>query len=295
MYRYIISWIRNNFGFSRTEANAYMVLLALLITAHFVASRNAPPRTEIAEPEYLDSLWKAFYSIEDTVSPATYTFRVFDPNISSYDSLVGMGIPAFVASNIVKYRDAGGHFKNPDDLKKLYGMTDSLWSEISPWIKIRLPQKGSVKKQTYQRSPVTKDTSISMVAADLNTVDSIWLMQVRGIGPVLSKRIIKYRELLGGFHSISQLKEVYRLPPEVIQTLEQHVFIDLAKSPVKKINLNQLNSLQIASHPYFSYSQAKAIESYRNQHGQFEKPEQLKNLHLIDDSTYLRVSPYIVF
>ena len=134
-----------------------------------------------------------------------------------------------------------------------------------------------------------------VVPVDLNRVDSLWLMKIYGIGPVLSKRIIKYRNLLGGFHSMDQLKEVYRLPPEVIETLSKRVFINNSHTPLEKIFINNSEYLQIAAHPYISFDQARAIVAYRKQHGPFNRAEDLKKIHLIDDSTYLRVRPYVDF
>lgn len=135
----------------------------------------------------------------------------------------------------------------------------------------------------------------SIKPKDLNQVDSIWLMQIYGIGPVLSKRIIKYRNLLGGFHSMDQLNEVYNLPEETIEKLKQYVFLDSANIAIERISINATDFMQIAAHPYISYILAKAIVSYREQHGPFNNLEDLKNIHLMDDSTYLRVLPYIDF
>lgn len=112
---------------------------------------------------------------------------------------------------------------------------------------------------------------------------------------MLSKRIIKYRNLLGGFHSIDQLNEVYNLPEETIETLKQYVFLDSTNIAIKRISINAAGFMQIAAHPYISYILAKAIVSYREQHGPFNNLEDLKNIHLMDDSTYLRVLPYIDF
>jgi DNA uptake protein ComE-like DNA-binding protein len=152
-------------------------------------------------------------------------------------------------------------------------------------------------KTTYQvnRKGERPYQSRKIKTMDLNTVDSTWLMQIYGIGPILSKRIIKYRDLLGGFYSMDQLKEVYHLPEETIAILEQYVFLDLDHTPLEKISVNSNGLLEIASHPYISFALARAIVSYREQHGHYNVPEDLKKIHLMDDSTYLRVRPYIDF
>ena len=118
-------------------------------------------------------------------------------------------------------------------------------------------------------------------------------MKINGIGPILSRRIIKYRDLLGGFHSLNQLLEVYHLPPNVASKIMNYAYLDLDNYPVNKLNLNQADYTLLASHPYVPFSLAKAIVAFRDQHGPFTDLEHLKKIHLVNDSTYLRVSPYL--
>ena len=291
MYRIFIIWLRNIFGFSRTESNAYLVLIALLITIHFCMSRF--PVKSVNTPVYLDSLITVLSGTRDTANIQATGLRMFDPNTIHYDSLLEMGIPRFIASNLTRYREAGGAFKSPEDLRKLYGMTDSLWSELRPWISLETHQEH--KKVSDEAQNIGNRHNQAAVLMDLNKVDSVWLMDINGIGKVLSQRIIKYRNLLGGFHSMQQLSEVYHLPQEVIEVLSRRVYIDVTQTPLNKLRINHLDYLQIAAHPYLNFVQAKAIVSYRIQHGSFEKPEDLKKVHLMDDSTYLRVCPYLDF
>ena len=236
MSRIIIIWIRNNFGFSKTEANAYLVLMVILIGLQLWPSKFSIFSTKVESPVYLDSLTRLLY-----------------PEVAT-DSSHDLTTTAVLSSDT----------SHPQKVE----------SEQVP-----------KKKYAFQ----------SVEPMDLNQVDSTWLMKIYGIGPVLSKRIIKYRNLLGGFYSLDQLQEVYHLPEEVIETLKSHVFIDLRNMPVEKIGLNTMEFMQIASHPYISFNLARAIVSYRKQHGPFTTPEDLKKIHLMDDSTYLRVLPYIDF
>lgn len=64
------------------------------------------------------------------------------------------------------------------------------------------------------------------VRVDLNAADSTELQKVSGIGPVLSKRIVKYRKLIGGFTDKSQLKKVYGLSPENYDRIAGQVYVD---------------------------------------------------------------------
>ena len=260
-----------------------------MIFFHFgVRYYPGPQNLKPTRLELSDSVLSWLSGRHDTLKPENIEIVPFNPNKISFDSLVNFGLNHRVAGNLVRYREAGGRFDTPKDLKKIYGMTDSVWIRLAPWIEVpvieqqKLNANKPVNKQAHRRQ-------------DLNQVDSLWLKRIRGIGPVLSSRIIKYRELLGGFTSSHQLKEVYGLSPEVINRLFQQVYVDSVTENKRKININLVSQEQLSAHPYISFTEARAIISYREQHGNFENIEDLKNIHLMGDSTYLRVSPYLDF
>ncbi len=88
---------------------------------------------------------------------------------------------------------------------------------------------------------------------DLNIVDTLQLQKIKGIGSVLSNRIIKYRKLLGGFVRIDQLKEVYGLSEKVYEASRELFIVNTTK--VKKIKLSARKIKEISKHPYFTYEQ----------------------------------------
>jgi len=278
-----------------------LVLTALLMAVHFGVTRfPSTQESHFEDPEFLDSISQIFTAFQYSTPLKSKAIRPFDPNTVDYDSLITWGLEPFIATNMIKYRAAGGRFIQTEDLKKLFGMTDSIWQALSPWIDLNSIQteskqiKSNVNEQTAQRPYLPKNAHRNIPRKDLNEVDSVWLKSIHGIGPVLSKRLVKYRKLLGGFNSMDQLNEVYGLSPDVLANLSEKLFIQ-PDAYLSKINLNIEDYKRIASHPYMSFNQAKAIIAYRNQHGSFKSVEELKNIHLIDDSTYLRAYPYLDF
>ncbi len=129
---------------------------------------------------------------------------------------------------------------------------------------------------------------------DLNTADTTTLKQIRGIGPTLSARIVKYRELLGGFTHKNQLKEVYGLKDSVLLALDTLTFLN-QQQELALIAINILNEYELSKHPYIDKKLAKAIVNYRYQHGAIQQAADLYKMHLIDSLKVKRLVPYLNF
>jgi len=155
---------------------------------------------------------------------------------------------------------------------------------------------GSVMEQpgdSVEASPgqIGEEVSAKVVLININSADSIELQVIRGIGPVLSKRIVKYRYLLGGFVSREQLKEVYGIDEERYRQIEKQVYAD--SSGIRYILLNQVDRYTLSRHPYLNESQAEAIINFRKVKGSLERPEQLLDGNILDQEVYIKISPYL--
>jgi len=150
-------------------------------------------------------------------------------------------------------------------------------------------RKLSAGYQTNQRAK----TRQTVKALDLNSCDSVSLEALPGIGPVLSARIIKYRKLLGGFASVSQLREVYGLPEETFNRISGMVMADSAD--VIKININYADYQQLIKLPYFERYEVTAILKYRELQGRLNGIDELVANKLISDETANKVRPYLDF
>lgn len=104
------------------------------------------------------------------------------------------------------------------------------------------------------------------IPIDLNLADTTLLKNLPGLGGVLSSRIVRFRDKLGGFHSLQQLKEVYHLPDS---TIEKYPQFD-PRYTSQKININS-DSIHLLKHPYLSYKDALIVKNYRAQHGAFKE------------------------
>ncbi|XOV93226.1 MAG: helix-hairpin-helix domain-containing protein [Bacteroidota bacterium] len=307
MVKILRRWIMNTFGFSKSETNGSLILLTMVMLTGIIPRliMNKTMNHEVSVNKDKITLRQWYSSIknsvilpdEETLTESTFIteespsfdFVSFNPNSVSIDALLKMGFPNQVATNMINYRNAGGSYKIKSDLKKVYGMSDNLYTGIEPFIELPteldhtagIPKIVETKESTIERN----ESIIS-----INKASAMELQSIYGIGPTLSERIIKYRNLLGGFYSTAQLNEVYGLETRVIEEIESRVIID---STLTMIDINSVEQKELSSHPYINYSLAKAILNYRKVHGPFQKKSDLKLIKIVSDSTFNKLSPYI--
>lgn len=226
---------------------------------------------------------------EKKISP-TY----FNPNKITYDHWLSLGFDSKIASRIINYRKKGGRFRKKEDILKIYGIDKELVKSYYDYVILPSPKdsKTSHEKPSYSKSASKKTTAKKeLVKLDLNLADTTQLQRIKGIGPVLSSRIVKYRQALGGFVHTDQLKEVYGIENEVYQNLLKN--FEMQTSTVKKININQDSIKLLAKHPYLSFRISRAIVKYRSQHGNYQSIDELKSIHIVSDSIFQNIAPYI--
>ncbi len=114
-----------------------------------------------------------------------------------------------------------------------------------------------------------------------------------GVGKVLSQRIVKFRDKLGGFYSVSQIKDVWGIEDSVFDNFKSK----LSVKPVKanKININEASYDELTANPYFFSTLAKQIIGFRTKVRGFETIEDVKQLYYVRDhpEVYDKIVPYI--
>ncbi|MGV3528409.1 MAG: ComEA family DNA-binding protein [Flavisolibacter sp.] len=211
----------------------------------------------------------------------------FDPNTATALEWQRLGLSQRTTRTILNYRSKGGRFYKPEDLKKIWGLQQAFFESVKDYISI--PEPTTRWQQNTEKAFSRPESKISDV--DINTSDSAAWRQLPGIGPAYSARIVKFREKLGGFHSIEQVSETYGLPDSTFQKIKSH--LKFTPGSVRQININSATKDQLRAHPYISWNVANAIVEYRNQHGQYQSVEELKKIVVLDDATLKKILPYL--
>ncbi len=301
---------RDYFAFTRTEARGVWVLLVLiclllaspLFYKHFL-QKQYTAHQQSQDQTLLDSLMLQLeqnYQVQEkneSVEERKFIAKLypFDPNTADQNTLTDLGFRPWIAERIIKYRKAGGKFVKKEDLLKIYGISEETYHQVYPYI--NLPEIEIAGTPVNHFSKPAETEAIEKVTKaekiNINTADTTQLMRLPGIGRVFAGRIVKYRDLLGGFVDTTQYTEVYGLSPEAIARLQtQSVITDVEVA--KKINLNTADEKTLAGHPYISFKVAKAIVAHRNNYGSFTKIEDLKEVYLVDEDLFAKIVRYLV-
>lgn len=127
---------------------------------------------------------------------------------------------------------------------------------------------------------------------ELNSADTTSLKKIPGIGTGFANRIARYRNLLGGFTDITQLKEVWGLDNELYDKIIP--FIVLIPQ-IEKIKINSADFNELNRHPYIDYRQTKVIIDIRDRKGSIESLKRLSLLEEFTDDDIKRLTPYLSF
>jgi len=211
----------------------------------------------------------------------------FDPNTLDEEGWKKLGLRDKTIRTILNFRNKGGRFRSPDDVGKIWGLFPDEAERLKPFVRIAAINQPDFKN-TYKPYKAYEKPAISIV--DINAADTSSLMALPGIGAKLSARILQFRNKLGGFHSIDQVKETYALHDSVFQKIVPYLTLNTALTP---ININEANIDQLKAHPYIRYHLANAIVQYRMQHGAYQSVEDIKKIMIVDTESFIKMAPYL--
>jgi DNA uptake protein ComE-like DNA-binding protein len=183
--------------------------------------------------------------------------------------------------NIINYRDKGGKFYAKGDLAKLYTISEEDYAQLEPYIVLPEVARKTTPKSDTEQKPIHEETTKpkekkAIPIVDLNTADSLALVELPQIGPYTAVRIIEFRDKLGGYVDKEQLRDVKGMDSTRFATIEPYIIIGDAE-PVK-IDVNRDDFKTLVHHPYLNYEQVKRIVNQREKRGMIKNWAQLEAL-----------------
>ena len=304
-----------------TEQWIGVAILVILIIGTLVMLKHYKPKKEVSltwtndsvKSEFVEyqseqdsirkTAWKKKYK-RDTIA---ICMQEFDPNTADSSTLVHLGLKPWQAKNMLKYRAAGGKYRKVEDLQKLYGMTDSMYRALEPYICIAVVNSidttdtidtiditvDTVKVDTMRADSLLRRQTIKRdTILNIRTADTTELKMIRGIGSYRARQIVRYREQLGGFARVEQVLEAKGMEHMADSVLNSFVLDSVV---IDSLNINRISVQRLSKHPYLRFEQAKAIYELRRKYVRLDSIEQLYELDCLSPETIQKITPYLNF
>ena len=264
--------------FSDREIRAIAVFLplaGLLITALVLVRPSANPEAARRAEAVME------------IRRDTTAMRHFDPNTATFDELLELGLSKHEAVSLLKYRAAGKVFRIPEDLALCYGISDSLYRQLAPWV--RIGRKYAIAPEEYRTGRILPEP----LEPRPFRIDTVSVRYLRAIG-ALSKRqaeaFIRWRDL-SGIYDMEELRDCYVVSDSVAAALEPYViFPERKPHPIEEpVELNTADSAALRSISGIGPKTVGAILSYRERLGGFLRAEQLAEVPGVTERNYEKI------
>ena len=250
-----------------------------------VEQRGAGEQKGVSEPEAQVKKKRAV-----RISPQPF---VIDTASAEYLSMWGLTIRQ--AEVLVKYRDASGGIFSQEHLRRCYvvdgGVADSLAKYI---IYSKRPEaQQSDRKSSNEQGVSRVKSGDDERTVEVNSADSATLVAINGIGPKSASEIIKYRDLLGGYYSVEQIRELKCVTNDNFVKFLPKISCDSCK--ISKIDINFATPKELERHPYISAQALRRIIKQRQLKGGWSRIEEMTEQNILSKEEAKRLAPYLRF
>ncbi|WP_326936781.1 ComEA family DNA-binding protein [Flavobacterium sp. PL11] len=256
---------------------ALLLLIVVLQVTYFFVDFSVLPTNNPQKQQWL-SLQSQVDSMKNIDKIKDKKIYLFNPNFITDYKGYKLGLSVAEIDRLLEFRKTNKYVNSAEEFQQVTQISDSLLKEISPlfkfpdWITNKKPFK---KFENYNVQAFAKKEKT--VAIDINTATKEDLIKIYGIGEALSMRILKQRDILGGFISMEQMNDVWGLSPEVIENLNLNFKITTPPI-IKKIDINNASLKELSQFYYFKYPLAREIITYRSMNGDFKNIEDLTKI-----------------
>lgn len=311
--------VKDYFSFSKRDRIGILVMLLIGAAFYFLPKFSAQTEEKIDNSAFEQDIAGLKISIDTTRSnrnfknydddrfdyyqPKKYAFEntpkgelfTFDPNTLDEAGWKRLGLRDKTIATIQKFIAKGYKFRKPEDIKKIYGLRENDAERLLPFVVIGGSDAEVTPMHFANNSPnnfeAKPKSAYVAKAIEINSADSTALISLPGIGSKLAARILSFRDKLGGFASVEQVKETYGLPDSTFQKIKDR--FQCNSSAIKKFNINTADINQLKLHPYIRWNIANVIINYRLQHGNYKSIDDLKKIDLISNEVFNKIAPYL--
>lgn len=268
------------FKFSREQRTGIFFLFLIIIAlqlAYFFVDFSIPTIENPEEQKWL-SLQSQVDSMKTDVENKPPKMYLYNPNFITDYKGYKLGMSVDEIDRLVAFRKENKYVNSSQEFQNVTKVSDSLLNVMAPYFKF--PDWVNSKKEykefkKYPNQAFAKKEKIVLI--DINQATKEDLIKIYGIGEAISLRILKQKEVLGGFVSMEQMKDIWGLSPEVIENLNTHFKIS-ALPNFKKIDINNASLKELSQFYYFKYALAKEIVTYRSMKGNINNIEDLTKI-----------------
>ncbi len=215
----------------------------------------------------------------------------FDPNTADLRTLISLGLSKSVAVSIIKYREAGKIYSIKEDLYTCYGVNDSIYYTLEPYIviadKYRLKPRVN-ETRFYAREPRT------LLSPQPFLVDTVSGEYLRAIGALTKRQaevFVKWRDL-SGIRDMEEFRACYVVSDSIATALEPYIIFNCETAQEDEnslVDINLADSVELVSVYGIGGKSAQAIIDYRKKLGGFHSANQLSEIKMITESNFDKI------
>ncbi|HOG19531.1 MAG TPA: helix-hairpin-helix domain-containing protein [Salinivirgaceae bacterium] len=277
-------------SYTKGQKRALLLIWGIIITIIIYGQVQKRYFSRSATVPMLDTTLIQLITSELNTVIDTIPLTFFNPNSDTEDQLISSGVPENIATKIVNLRSKGKRYNSPDDLRIIYGMTDSLFDEILPYIVIE--SKDFTKPKT-----IKQDKKIRLTEKfDPNKTPLDKLLEI-GMPEYIAKTIVNYVKSGGKFAKSEDLMTLYTIDTSTYLQIKPYVTIEIATKEIKfeisKVELNTTTTSELSKSSGENFNVCGKIISYRNKLGGFLNQDQIDEIEDIPDSSKTNILNHI--
>lgn len=276
----IFKTVKSFFKFTREQRTGVFVLFSIIIVlqlVYFFVDFSSFSKDSIEKEKWL-SLQSQIDSLKQEKLDYVPKIYPFNPNFITDYKGYKLGMSVAEIDRLLAFRKQNKYVNSSKEFQAVTKVSDSLLNAISPYFKFPDWVNNKTEFKDFKKYPNTAFAKKEkIVVIDINQATQEDLIKIYGIGEAISLRILKFKESLGGFVSMEQMKDVWGLSPEVIDNLNAHFKVS-ALPNVKKIDINNASIKELSEFPYFKYPLSKNIVTFRSMNGDIKTKEDLSKI-----------------